>query len=76
MLGVAGVTPIDTRVAAVTVRDVFPDTEPSEAVMVTDPVATANAMPFEPDALLIEAIVVSDEVQAALLVRFCVELSV
>ena len=76
MLGAAGVTLIDTRVAAVTVRDVFPDTEPSEAVMVTDPVATANAMPFEPDALLIEAIVVSDEVQATLLVRFWVELSV
>ena len=76
MLGVAGVTPIDTRVAAVTVRDVFPDTEPSEAVMVTEPVAMANAIPFEPGALLIEAIVVSDEAQATLLVRLWVELSV
>jgi hypothetical protein len=75
MLGAAGVTPIDARVAAVTVRDVVPDTEPSEAAMVTEPVATANARPFEPDALLIEAIAVSDEVQDTLLVRFWVELS-
>ena len=76
MLGAAGVTPIDTMVAAVTVRGVFPDTEPSEAVMVTEPGATANAIPFEPVALLIEAIVVSDEAHATLPVRFWVELSV
>jgi hypothetical protein len=58
------------------VRVVFPDTEPSEAVRVTVPVATAKARPFEPDALLIEATVESDDAHTTVLVRFTVELSV
>ncbi len=37
MLGAAGVTPIDTKVAGVTVIEVLPDTPAVVAVMVVEP---------------------------------------
>ncbi len=43
--GLAGVTAIDTRAAAVTVSVVEPETEPEVAVMVVDPAATLVARP-------------------------------
>jgi hypothetical protein len=73
MLGVAGVTLIDCRVAAVTVSVVLPETEPSVAVIVLLPAATALARPFEPAALLTVATLVLEEDQVADDVRFCVD---
>ncbi len=46
MLEPAGVTTIETRVAAVTVRDAVPLTEPEAAVIVTVPVPTPVASPL------------------------------
>ena len=76
MLGFAGITAIDTRVAGVTVKVVDPETAALAAIIVVDPGLTAVANPLEPDALLTEATVVAEEVQATVAVRFCVELSV
>ncbi len=45
MLWFAGVTPIETKVAEVTVRDVLPDTLPNVAVMLVGPSATEVARP-------------------------------
>jgi hypothetical protein len=45
ILEFAGVTPIDTSVAGVTVKPVEPDTAPSVAVIVTDPGASAEVSP-------------------------------
>ena len=42
----AGVTDIEDSVAEVTVRVVFPDLPPKEAVIVAEPVATAVAKPL------------------------------
>ena len=55
MLGLAGVTAIDTRVAAVTVSEVDPETLPSVAEIVVEPPFAEVARPFEPPALLIVA---------------------
>ena len=57
ILGFAGVTAMETRVAAVTVSSAVTDTVPIAAVIVTDPVPTPTASPLEPDALLTEAMV-------------------
>jgi hypothetical protein len=57
MLKFAGVTPMETKVAAVTVSVVDPDIFPSVAVIVVDPVLSAVARPWLPVALLIEATV-------------------
>ena len=57
-LGLAGVTAIDTRAAAVIVRPVLPETLPLVAVMVVPPVAAELARPCEPAALLIVTAVV------------------
>jgi hypothetical protein len=73
MLGFAGVTPIETSVAAVTFRVVDPDTPPSVAVIVVEPGLSAVVSPFDPDVLLTEAAVVAEELQVAKLVRSCVE---
>ena len=70
-----GVTPIDTRVADVTVSAVVADTPPKVAVMVVDPGVSAAASPVEPDELLIEATAEADELQVTAVVRSCVELS-
>ncbi len=71
-----GVTAIDTRVAGVTVSAAFPEILPIAAVMVVEPCAAEVARPFEPDALLIDAAAVDDELQVTVEVRFFVEPSV
>src|SRR5205809_957350 len=50
-LGLAGVTAIVDRVAAVTVSVVFPETSPKVAVIVVEPTATELASPWDPPAL-------------------------
>ena len=76
MLGFVGVIWIETRVAGVTVRVVDPEMLPEVAVIVTDPRLMPLASPLEPDALLTDATVLSEDVQLTDAVRFCVELSV
>ena len=46
-------------------------TPENAAVMAEDPTPTAVASPFEPDALLMDAVAVFDEFQVAQAVRFC-----
>jgi hypothetical protein len=70
MLGLVGVTAIDTSVAEVTARVVVPETIPDIAVIVVDPAATALAKPLEPAALLMVPIAVFDEAQVTAVVRF------
>jgi len=72
-LGLAGVTAIEVRVAAVTVSVVFPETPPKVAVIVMGPpAATDVANPCDPAALLIVATAVLDELQVTWVVRSCV----
>ena len=66
MLRFAGVTPMDTRVGAVTVRGVVPDTPLKAAVIVATPGAFAVATP----ALLMEAMFWFVELQATEAERF------
>ncbi len=73
MLGLPGVTAMDTKVAAVTVRVVEPDTLPDVAVIVVVPAAIDVARPLEPTALLIVATPVLEEPHVTAVVRFCVE---
>ena len=63
MRGVAGVTPMETRVAALTVKVVVPNTLPKAAVMVVAPAATAVASPLLPPASLMVATFAAPEVQ-------------
>ena len=72
MLGLAGVTAMDTSVAVVTVSVVDPDIPPDVAVTVVEPAAAEVANPLEPAALLIVAAPVFDELQVAAVVRSCV----
>ncbi len=74
--GLAGFTAIDTRAAAVTVSVVIPETVPELAEIVAMPVLTLVASPLEPDVLLMVAMVASEELQCAVAVRSCVDLSV
>jgi hypothetical protein len=67
---VAGVTAIEVNTAAVTVNVDDPLIVPEVAVMVALPCATLVASP----PLLTVAIVVAEEVQVAVVVRFCVVL--
>ena len=76
MLGLTGETAMDTSVAAVTVRVVDPAILPDAAVIVVVPVANEVASPLLPAALLMAATVVLEELQAAVVVRFCVVPSV
>ena len=71
-----GATTTDTADADVTVSAAVPETVPEVAVMVELPLASAFANPAVGDALLTVATVGLDELQFALLVRFCVLLSV
>ena len=64
MLGLAGVTDMEDRVAAVTVRVVVPEILPEVAVMVAVPAATAVARPL----LLTVATDVLDELQVTCVV--------
>jgi hypothetical protein len=69
MLGLVGVIAMDTSIAGVTVRAVDPDMLPDVVVIVVEPVAMAEANPFEPAALLIVATPVLDELQVTAVVR-------
>jgi hypothetical protein len=75
-LGAAGLTPIDTSIAGVTVKVVDADTLPRVALMLAVPGEMAVVIPLEPDALPTEATAGAEEVQATRLVRSCTELSV
>jgi len=77
LLGLVGVTSMDTSVAGVTVSVVLPDifVAGSMAVIEIEPVAADVAKPFEPAALLILATPVGDEPQVTDAVKFCVVLS-
>jgi hypothetical protein len=75
MLGLIGVTAIDTSVAEVTVSVVNPDILPDVAVIVVEPAATDVAKPLELAALLMDATPAVDELQVTAVVRFCVVLS-
>jgi hypothetical protein len=55
MVALAVVTAIDASVAAVTVSDFVPETDPTVAVIIVEPAATDVARPLEPAALLIVA---------------------
>jgi hypothetical protein len=70
--GSAGVTAMDTSVAAVTVSVVLPTMLPLVAEIVLVPAFSADAKP----ALVIVAVVSVPEAHVTLPVRFCVELSV
>jgi hypothetical protein len=70
------VTPRDTRVAAVTVRVVDPDTPPRVAETTAEPRLAAVVNPYDPEILLTEATAGSEELHVTELVRSCVELSV
>jgi hypothetical protein len=65
MLAVAGATAREERMAAVTVRVVFPEILPDVAVMMAEPAATAVAKPL----LLTVATGVFDELQVTCVVR-------
>src|SRR4029077_14123525 len=70
MLGFGGVTAMDTSVAAVTVSVAAGETtRPEEAVMLVVPTPAAVARPFEPDALLTAAMLLSEEAQVTVEVR-------
>jgi len=75
MLGLVGVTDMDTSVAGVTVSVVDPDILPDVAVIVVEPTATDVAKPLEPAALLMVATLPVNEPQVTAVVRFCVVLS-
>jgi hypothetical protein len=66
---VEGVTEIEIKAGGVTVTVVDPLIEPDLAVMVAVPIATAVASPV---LLLMVATEVFEEVQVAVVVRFCV----
>ncbi len=69
--GFAGVTAIDTSVAGVTVKVVDPVMPSETALIVLVPAATPVA---NPPAVIVATLVVT-ELQLAVLVKFCVELS-
>lgn len=66
MLGIAGVTVIETKAAEVTVAVVEPVTEPEVAVMVDVPIPAPVARPAE----VTLRTLVADELQVTVLVRF------
>jgi hypothetical protein len=70
--GVAGVTAIDTSVAAVTVSVVLPLIAPLVAEMTVVPSATALARPAVPAALEIVAVAVVADAHVTVAVRLCV----
>jgi len=75
MLGLLGVTEIDTSVAGVTVNVVEPEMPPDVAVIVVEPAAVEVANPLEPAVLLIAATAEVDELHVTDAVRSCVVLS-
>lgn len=75
MLGLVGVTAMDTSFAAVTVRVVEPETPSRTAVMVVLPTPADVARPSLPAVVETVATVAFDEVQVTVAVRSCFELS-
>ena len=75
MLGLVGVTSIETSTASVTVNSLVPETPSSVAVIVVVPMATELADPSLPAALLIVAVPGLLELQVTAVVRSCVVLS-
>ena len=75
MLGVAGVTSMDTSVAAVTDNVVLPVTASLVADMLVLPTPAVVARPFKAPALLTVATAPSEDAQVTCAVRSCVELS-
>ena len=75
MLAFAGVTAMETRTAAVTVKFVEPMTPPSDAVICVVPGAPPVARPPLPRAVVIDATAGFTACQETTGVRFCVELS-
>ncbi len=75
MLGLVGLTAMDTSVAEVTVSAVDPDIPPDVPVIVVEPAATEVANPLELAALLMVATPETDEFQVTDVVKFCVVLS-
>jgi hypothetical protein len=73
ILEFAGVTPRETRVAAVTVTVVIPETPPKVAEIIVEPGLVAVVTPFDPEILLTDATVESAELHVTELVRSCVE---
>jgi len=73
MAGLAGVTPMEIGVAAVTDTVVEPDTVPSVALTVTAPRVRAVPSPSYPEALLTASTVGSELFQSTVRVRSCVE---
>ena len=77
MLGLTGVTAIETKVAAVTVKVTAGElTALSAAVTDVAPGVSVVARPLDPAALLIDATAGFDDIQMTVVVRFWVELSV
>jgi hypothetical protein len=72
IVGLIGVTAMDTSVAEVTIKEVVAEILPDAAVIVVCPVATEVANPLEPAALLMVATAVSDEPQVTDAVKSCV----
>ena len=70
--GEVGVTAMLVSVAAVTVRLAVPETAPSVAEIVAEPVATAVARPREPAAFEMEATAAFDDAQVTVEVTSCV----
>ena len=77
IVGAAGVTPMETSAAGVTVK-VTPGemTPPKVAVIDVVPTATPVAWPSKPAALLIVAVAGTEELHVTTVVRACIELSV
>jgi hypothetical protein len=75
MLGLVGVTVIDSSVAEVTVKVAEPESPPDVAVIVVEPAAADVARPLEPAVLLMAATPEDDEFQVTAVVRSCVVLS-
>lgn len=73
MLAFVGVTPIDTKVAAVTVRVVDPETFPRVAVIVVEPALTVVASPGVLAALLTAAMAALEELQVTVEETSCFE---
>lgn len=76
MLGLVGVTAMDTSAAAVTFKVVDPEIAPSVAVISDVPVVAVVARPLLPAALLMVATAGVSDIQVTMLVRFWVLLSV
>jgi hypothetical protein len=68
-----GVTPIETRVAALTVREAEPDMPFIVAVMLVVPGCNSVASPAEAAAMLIVATAEFDELQVTRVERSCFE---